>query len=56
MDLSQRKQELANELNQGQQALFQLQQRLQQIIGQLQIIEELEKENDTKSDNPEKGT
>ena len=51
MNMSEKKQEIANELDkvqqnlmQSQQIQFQLQQRLQQLVGQLQLLEELEKE------------
>lgn len=48
MDYQKRKQELINEFNSNQQTLNQLQQRQLQIIGQLNLIEELEKEEKEK--------
>ena len=42
IDLEKKKQQLVNEFNQNQQVLLQLNAKQQQIIGQLELIKELE--------------
>ena len=49
MDFKTKKQNLVDEFNKNQQIIQQLSQRQQQIIGQLNLIEELEKEETEKS-------
>jgi len=48
MDYLERKKKLVEEFNRNQQSIQQLTQRNQQLLGQLQIIEELEQENKNK--------
>jgi ABC-type uncharacterized transport system ATPase subunit len=46
MDYKNKKKELVEEYNKNQQVLVQLTQRQQQIIGQVQLIEEVESKKD----------
>jgi len=53
-NLKEKKQKLVDEFNRNQQIIQQLTQRQQQIIGQLNLIEELEKEEAEKEKSKEK--
>jgi hypothetical protein len=53
MNLFKRKQKLVEEFNRNQILIQQLSQRNQQILGQIQLIEELEKEDKEKTGRKE---
>lgn len=52
MNLKEKKQNLVDEFNKNQDILTNLQNRQQQIIGQVRLVEELEKEQEEKEQEP----